>query len=115
MFSPSQNKTKQYVPLSEFNKKIIAAYLTHCQDARWNMCTHNGLVEAMNRNNVHLVIGSTFVRYRKEIRPLHQEFVIESYICSINTRSMYVLHNIRLLQPVSSSFDIIRYDEEQCK
>ena len=53
------------------------------------------MIEAMYQSNVHYVVGSTIVRYRKEIRPLYKQFYIESYISSLNNRSMYILHNFR--------------------
>lgn len=41
------------------------------------------------------MVGSTIVRFRKEIRPVYTKFVIESYICSVNERSLYIIHNFR--------------------
>jgi acyl-CoA thioesterase FadM len=73
-----------------------AAYLSHAELARWELTAYNGMLQAMYQNNVNfLVVGST-IRYRKEIRPLWCQFQIDTTVCGIDSRNMWISHNFRL-------------------
>lgn len=75
---------------------ITAAYLTHAELARWEMTALNGMLSAMYQNNVNYLVVGTTVRYRKEIRPIFRKFQIDTCVCGIDKRNMWISHKFRL-------------------
>jgi acyl-CoA thioesterase FadM len=74
---------------------ILAAYLTHAELARWELTSYNGMLQTMLRNKVHFLVVGTTIRYRKEIRPIFGKFRIETYMCGLDERNFYMMHQFR--------------------
>lgn len=75
--------------------ECTAAYLSHAEYARWEMCAENGLIEVMAREKSHFVVAGSAIRYRKEMRPIFARFAIESSICGLDDRIIWIQHNFR--------------------
>lgn len=73
-----------------------AAYLTHAELARWEMTSYNGMLTAMYKNNVNYLVAGTTVRFRKEIRPIFRKFQIDTTVCGLDKRSLWISHKFRL-------------------
>jgi hypothetical protein len=54
------------------------------------------MLRAMYQNNVNFLVVGTTIRYRKEIRPLFCQFQIDTTVCGIDSRNMWISHNFRL-------------------
>lgn len=72
-----------------------AAYLSHAEYARWELCAYNGLMNSMYNDNVHFMVGGTAVRFRREIRPVFRAFEVHSFVARVDERSMWVYHTFR--------------------
>ena len=73
-----------------------AAFLTHAELARWEMLAYNGVLGHMLRHRTNLVVASTAVRYRQEIRPLYVKFQVETFFGGIDDRTVWAMHNFRI-------------------
>ena len=72
-----------------------AAYLSHAEYARWDMVGQNGMLTAMYENKVFFVVAGTTVRFRREIRPIFQKFQIDTAVCALDSRNMWISHKFR--------------------
>lgn len=72
-----------------------AAYLSHAEYARWEMCAYNGLLSNMYKNNVNFMVGGTAVRFRKEIAPIFRKFEVHSFVARLDERYMWIYHVFR--------------------
>eukprot|EP00934_Nitzschia_sp_Nitz4_P006589 Nitzschia sp. Nitz4//scaffold161_size51353//12235//12964//NITZ4_006942-RA/size51353-processed-gene-0.57-mRNA-1//1//CDS//3329537891//6579//frame0 len=72
-----------------------AAYLSHAEYARWDMTSSNGLLQTFFKSNTHFVVTSVATRYRAEVRPIFRKFEIESFICAMDDKNMWISHNFR--------------------
>lgn len=72
-----------------------AAYLSHAEYARWELCAYNGLMQSMFQEKVNFLVGSTVVRYRREIRPVFRSFEIHSSVVRLDDRNLWVYHAFR--------------------
>jgi acyl-CoA thioesterase FadM len=72
-----------------------AAYLTHAELARWELTSYNGMLQTMLKKNIHFLVVGTTIRYRKEIRPIFGKFFIETYMCGLDERNLYMIHQFR--------------------
>ena len=82
---------------------IIAAYLTHAELARWELTSYNGMLQTMLKQQVHFLVVGTTIRYRKEIRPMFGKFQIDTTMCGLDERNLYMMHQFRTIAPSSSS------------
>lgn len=73
-----------------------AAYLANAEYARWEMVAYNGMLSAMYKHNVNYYVVGTTIRYRKEIRPIFRTFQVDTEICGIHGRTMWISHKFRL-------------------
>ena len=53
----------------------------------------------MYKHNVNYLVAGTTIRYRKEIRPIFRKFQIDTTVCGIDERNMWISHKFRLLAP----------------
>jgi Thioesterase-like superfamily len=60
-----------------------AAYLTHAELARWQMCASNGILQAVYSNHCAMLLTASAVRYRREI-PIFAKFDVECYLAGID-------------------------------
>jgi len=67
-----------------------AAYLNHAELARWEMTATSGMLGIMARHNIHYVVASLAIRYRREIRPVFRKFQIESSIVALDERNITI-------------------------
>jgi acyl-CoA thioesterase FadM len=81
---------------SQNSTTTTAAYLTHAEYARWELVSYNGMLKAMYKNNVNYLVVGTTIRYRKEIRPIFRRFQIDTTVCGIDERNMWISHKFRL-------------------
>lgn len=72
-----------------------AAYLSHAEYARWELCAYNGLMESMYKDNVHFVVGGTMVRFRREIRPVFRAFQVHTVLARVDERCLWMFHTFR--------------------
>jgi acyl-CoA thioesterase FadM len=82
--------------LKIFCPQLLAAYLSIAEYARWNLTAQNGMLSAMYRHNIHFYVVGTTIRYRREIRPLFRKFQVDTTVCGIQGRTMYMSHKFRL-------------------
>jgi Thioesterase-like superfamily len=73
-----------------------AAYLTHTELARWQMCAYNGILHTVFANNCAMLLTASAVRYRREI-PLFTKFDVECYLAGVDDirKGVYVMHKFR--------------------
>ena len=71
-----------------------AAYLSHAEYARWELCAYNGLMETMLRNNINFVVGGTSVRFRQEIGLL-RKFEVHTFLAKLDERHLWMYHTFR--------------------
>lgn len=50
----------------------------------------------MYKNNVNYLVVGTTIRYRKEIRPIFRKFQIDTTVCGVDERNMWISHKFRL-------------------
>lgn len=74
---------------------ITAAYLTHAELARWEMTGYNGMLSAMYKHKVNYLVASTAIRFRQEIRPFFRQFQIDTTVCGLDSRSIWISHKFR--------------------
>ncbi|CAB9499695.1 Protein THEM6 [Seminavis robusta] len=72
-----------------------AAYLTHSEYARWELCAYNGLMESMYKDKVNFVVGGTAIRYRREIRPVFRQFEVHTFVAHVDERHFWIYHTFR--------------------
>lgn len=72
-----------------------AAYLAHAEFARWEMCAANGMMAHMFQEREAFLVASVVVRYRREMKPLFRKFQVDSNICSLDERNIWMLQNFR--------------------
>jgi acyl-CoA thioesterase FadM len=82
---------------------MIAAYLTHAELARWELTSFNGMLQTMLKQQVHFLVVGTTIRYRKEIRPMFGTFQIDTTMCGLDERNLYMMHQFRTVSPSSTS------------
>ncbi len=57
----------------------------------------------MLKQQVHFLVVGTTIRYRKEIRPVFGRFQIDTTMCGLDERNLYMMHQFRTIAPSSSS------------
>ena len=72
-----------------------AAYLTHAEFARWEMCIDNGLFDHMVRRSTVPVVTGAVIRYRREIKPLFRPFGVDTLVTRLNERHIWISQNFR--------------------
>lgn len=72
-----------------------AAYLSHAEYARWELCAYNGLLNSMYRDNVNFVVGGTAIRFRREIAPIFRKFQVHSFLAQLDERHLWIYHAFR--------------------
>lgn len=72
-----------------------AAYLSHAEYARWEMCAANGLLSSMLNNKVNFLVGGTAIRFRREISPIFRKFEVHSSVARLDERYMWIYHAFR--------------------
>lgn len=72
-----------------------AAYLSHAEYARWELCAYNGLLQAMYQNNVNFMVDSNMIRFRKEIAPIYKKFEVHSFLARMDHRSLWIYQAFR--------------------
>lgn len=72
-----------------------AAFLSHVEMARWEMSAETGILQSVASKNVFMYITGSFIRYRKEIRPIFRSFTIETYVSAVDENSLWFSHNLR--------------------
>jgi acyl-CoA thioesterase FadM len=72
-----------------------AAYLTHCEYARWEMTSCNGMVGNMFHDKVDYVAPAATIRFRREVRPLFRQFQIDTCIAGLDEKHIYFIQNFR--------------------
>jgi len=50
----------------------------------------------MYKNNVNYLVAGTTVRFRKEIRPLFRKFQIDTTVCGLDDRNLWISHKFRM-------------------
>mmetsp|Transcript_26707 Transcript_26707/g.39500 ORF Transcript_26707/g.39500 Transcript_26707/m.39500 type:complete len:230 (+) Transcript_26707:1529-2218(+) len=71
-----------------------AAYLQHCEFARWEWTAESGALEAMYKDGMHFIVNGSAIRYRREIS-LRDKFEIHSSFKDIDDRHMYASQTFR--------------------
>ena len=73
-----------------------ASYLAHAELARWEWCATNGLLPVMMmQGGVHFVVAGAQIRYRKELRPLWTRFQIDTHVCGLDDRTIWISQKFR--------------------
>jgi acyl-CoA thioesterase FadM len=82
-----------------------AAYLTHCELARWELVATNGMLSYALEHKVLFMVGSAHIRYRRGIPPFGK-FEISTSVASFDDNSMVmkqVFHPVgKQAEPTSS-------------
>lgn len=73
-----------------------AAYLTHAEYARWEMTAQNGMLQTVASNGFFFIVSGTFIRYRRDIRPIFQSFQVDTFVSGVDERNIWISHNFRL-------------------
>jgi acyl-CoA thioesterase FadM len=81
--------------------------LTHAELARWELTSYNGMLQSMLKHHAHYFVVSTTIRYRKEIRPLFSKFQIDTTVCGLDDRNLWILHNFRTVANTKSESRIM--------
>jgi acyl-CoA thioesterase FadM len=72
-----------------------AAYLSHAEYARWELCAYNGILSSMYRDNVNFVVGGTAIRFRREVAPIFRKFQVHSFLAQLDERHLWIYHAFR--------------------
>lgn len=72
-----------------------AAYLSHAEYARWELCSYNGLLGSMFRDKVNFVVGGTAIRFRREVAPIFRKFEVHSFVAKLDERHLWIYHAFR--------------------
>ncbi|KAL3917712.1 MAG: hypothetical protein SGILL_004585 [Bacillariaceae sp.] len=71
-----------------------AAYLSHAEYARWELCSYNGLMQSMFQHKINFVVGGTAVRFRQEIG-IMRKFEVHTFLARLDERHMWLYHAFR--------------------
>ena len=72
-----------------------AAYLSHAEYARWELCAYNGLLSSMFHDKVNFMVGGTAIRFRREIAPIFRQFEVHSFVARLDERHLWIYHAFR--------------------
>jgi len=72
-----------------------ASSLTHAELARWELTAASGALDYFYKTKTMLMVASTAVRYRQEIRPIYRKFEIHTTLAGIDDSSFYFYHAFR--------------------
>jgi acyl-CoA thioesterase FadM len=72
-----------------------AAFLSHAEYARTQMCAENGILEACIRYKAGFVITSSTLRFRQQLGPFGQAFQVETSLVGLDERNAWLLQNFR--------------------
>lgn len=72
-----------------------ASYLTHAEYARWQWIAESGVLGAFIREKDAFIVTSTFVRYRREVKPLFRKFEVQSSLCGVDERTLSMYQTFR--------------------
>lgn len=50
----------------------------------------------MYKNNINYLVAGTTIRFRKEIRPLFRKFQIDTTVCGLDDRNLWISHKFRM-------------------
>jgi hypothetical protein len=53
------------------------------------------MLQTMLKQDIHFLVVGTTIRYRKEIRPLFGKFQIDTTVCGMDDRNLFLLHQFR--------------------
>lgn len=81
--------------VDSFGHMNNAAFLSHAEYARWEMGGESGMVRRMATQNILFFVTGTFVRYRREVRPLFRSFRVETFVSAVDDRYLWFSHNFR--------------------
>ena len=59
------------------------------------MAGQNGMLTAMYKNHVAFLVAGTTIRFRREIRPLFRKFQVDTAICALDERNIWISHKFR--------------------
>lgn len=65
-----------------------AAYMVHCEMARWEMAAYGGLLGFMAKNRLAFIVGGATLRFRKEVRPF-TPFEVHTHVSAADERWLY--------------------------
>ena len=72
-----------------------AAYLSHAEYARWELCAYNGLLSSMFHDGVNFMVGGTAIRFRREVAPIFRKFEVHSFVAHLDERHLWIYHAFR--------------------
>lgn len=72
-----------------------AAYLSHAEYARWELCAYNGLLHSMYHHGVNFMVSGTAIRFRKEVKPILRKFEVHSFVAHVDERHLWIYHAFR--------------------
>jgi hypothetical protein len=53
------------------------------------------MLQTMLKQDIHFLVVGTTIRYRKEIRPLFGKFQIDTTVCGMDDRNLFLMHQFR--------------------
>lgn len=53
------------------------------------------MLTAMYKNKAFFLVAGTTIRFRRELRPLFRKFQIDTAICALDSRNMWISHKFR--------------------
>lgn len=75
-----------------------AAYLTHAERARWELCAENGTLNSFIKNKAGYVLTSCSVRFRQELA-VFRKFEVHSAFVAMDDRNVWKTHTFRHADP----------------
>ena len=69
-----------------------AAYLVHCELARWQLVAANGMLRYAFDSKVLFLVGATALRFRRSVRPL-AAFEVRTTVPAWDDRAMFLQHD----------------------
>lgn len=77
--------------IDQFGHMNNAAYLVHCELARWQLSASTGLLAKAARRRMVFLVGATAIRYRRPISPF-ASFEVHTHITSWDEGQMFLMH-----------------------
>lgn len=72
-----------------------AAFLSHAEYARTQMCAENRIIDACIRYKAGFVVTSSTLRFRQELGPFGQSFQVETNLVGLDERNAWLMQNFR--------------------
>jgi acyl-CoA thioesterase FadM len=83
-----------FFDIDSFGHMNNAAYLVHCELARWQLTAATGILDFAVREKAAFIVGMIATRFKREIKPL-QRFEIHSQVVDFDDKWMSILHEFR--------------------